>query len=184
MIAAWILTHNHADHYQVFEDFCAEYGSQVTIESFICNVPDSIVAYNSTDPGTHYQNGFSKSSLAAGGIRNIKPHAGMKWSVRNAELEVLFTQEELYPKKLSLYNDSSMVIRMTLAGQTVLWLGDIQTNASDVICAMFAFWPCDRANYQGYIRHFPASDLLANRLGVKENIVAEPDRTLTLPFVP
>ena len=47
-----------------------------------------------------------------------------------------------------------------------------------------AFWPCDRANYQGYIRHFPASELLANRMGVKENIVAEPDRTLTLPFVP
>lgn len=214
VIAAWLLTHNHADHYQVFEDFCAEYGSQVTIEQFVCNVPDSIVAYNSTDPGTHYQNGFSKSSLAAGGIRNIKPYAGMKWSVRNVELEVLFTQADLYPKKLTLYNDSSMAFRMTVAGQTMLWLGDIQTNASDVICAMYgenlksdmvqvshhggngateqlytlirptvAFWPCDRANYQGYIRHFPASDLLANRLGVKENIVADPDHTLTFPFL-
>lgn len=186
----------------------------MTIEQFVCNVPDSIVAYNSTDPGTHYQNGFSKSSLAAGGIRNIKPYAGMKWSVRNVELEVLFTQADLYPKKLTLYNDSSMAFRMTVAGQTMLWLGDIQTNASDVICAMYgenlksdmvqvshhggngateqlytlirptvAFWPCDRANYQGYIRHFPASDLLANRLGVKKNIVADPDHTLTFPFL-
>lgn len=138
VIAAWILTHSHQDHYIVFENFCLKYGSKVTIEQYVLNVPDTVVRYNSGNPGGHIDNDdFTSARRAAGNFPLVKPYTGMKFWVRNAEIEVLYTQESFYPQKFGIFNDSTMVTRMTVGGQTIMWLGDIQNKGSDVICDMY-----------------------------------------------
>ena len=47
VIAAWILTHEHWDHFMVFYNFCNTYGRQVTVEQFIANTPSKVVGHNS-----------------------------------------------------------------------------------------------------------------------------------------
>ncbi|MBQ9080141.1 MAG: MBL fold metallo-hydrolase [Clostridia bacterium] len=138
VIAAWILTHSHQDHYVVFSNFCNTYGSKVTIEQHISNVPDTTVRYNSGNPGGHMEDGtFDKAKESVGGFTCVKPYTGMKFWVRNAEIDVLYTHEALYPEKLRIFNNSTMVLRMTIGGQTVMWLGDIQNEGSNVICDMY-----------------------------------------------
>ncbi len=138
VIAAWIMTHTHWDHFMGFYNLCLSYGTDVEIEQFIANEPDSIVYHNSGNPNLYMSDGhYDRADTAAGGIKRVKPHTGMKFWVRNAEIEVLYTQEDLYPELLHIYNDSTMVLRMTLAGQTVMWLGDVQHAGSDIICEMY-----------------------------------------------
>lgn len=138
VIAAWILTHSHQDHYMVFYNFCKAYGSKVTIEQHISNVPDTVVRYNSGNPGGHMEDGtFDEARRAAGNFKLVKPYTGMEFWVRNAEIDVLYTYEAYYPQKLSIFNNSTMVLRMKIGGQTIMWLGDVQYEGSDVICDMY-----------------------------------------------
>ena len=138
VIAAWILTHTHWDHFMGFYNLCLNYGADIHIEQFIANEPDAVVYHNSNNPNLYMSNGsYDKAAAAVGGIKRVKPHTGMKFWVRNAEIEVLYTQEDLYPEILNTYNDSTMVLRMTLAGQTIMWLGDVQHAGSGVMCEMY-----------------------------------------------
>ncbi|NLW73461.1 MAG: MBL fold metallo-hydrolase [Clostridiales bacterium] len=138
VIAAWILTHEHWDHYMVFYNFCTTYGQQVTVEQFIANTPSKVVSYNSYNPATYMEDGHYKAAaIAVGGFKLVKPHTGQVIKIRNAEVEVLFTQEDLYPKKLYFFNDSTMITRMKIAGQTIMWLGDTCDVASPIVCNMY-----------------------------------------------
>ena len=138
VIAAWILTHSHQDHYVVFSNFCDKYGSKVTIEQHISNVPDTVVRYNSGNPGGHMEDGtYDAAKAAVGGFTQVKPYTGMKFWVRNAEIDILYTHEALYPDVLRIFNNSTMVMKMTIGGQEIMWLGDIQTEGSNVICSMY-----------------------------------------------
>lgn len=138
VIAAWILTHSHQDHYVVFYNFCVKYGKNVTIEQHISNVPDTVVRYNSGNPGGHLDDGtFDKAQASAGKFKLVKPYTGMQFWVRNAKIDVLYTCEAYFPNKLSIFNNSTMVTRMTIGDQTIMWLGDIQNEGSNVICDMY-----------------------------------------------
>ena len=61
----------------------------------------------------------------------------MKFWVRNAEIDILYTHEALYPEVLRIFNNSTMVMKMTIGGQEIMWLGDIQNEGSNVICDMY-----------------------------------------------
>lgn len=137
VIAAGIITHVHWDHHKSFFKMCKTYGSKLTIEQCIVNAPDSIVYYNSYNPESFMSSDFSKAASAVGGITWVKPHTGMKFWVRNAQIEVLYTQEDLYPEPLHTFNNSSMVTRMTIGDQVITWLGDIQTEGSNIITSMY-----------------------------------------------
>ncbi len=138
VIAAWILTHSHWDHFMGFYNLCTTYGSQIKVERYIANVPDSTVYHNSGNPNLYMENGsFDRAAQAVGGIKLIKPYTGMKFWIRNAEIEVLYSHEALYPTLLHTFNDSTMVTKMKLAGQTIAWLGDVQAEGSRVMCDMY-----------------------------------------------
>lgn len=138
VIAAWIITHPHWDHHESFLAMCKTYGKKVTIEQCIANVADSVVYYNSNNPDAFMENDFSTVVSSTQGATNwVKPHTGMKFWVRNAQIEVLYTQEDLYPTALHTFNDSTMVTRMTIGGQVITWLGDVQSAGSNVIVKMY-----------------------------------------------
>lgn len=137
VIAAWVITHEHWDHFIGFFNFCKAFGGRVTIEQFISNTPTKIVGYNSDNPNTYIEDGkFKDASASAGGIKFVKPHTGQVIKVRNASIEVLFTQEDIYPNRLYFFNDSTMITRVNIAGQSIMFLGDTDAVASGIICNM------------------------------------------------
>ena len=138
VIAGWFLTHEHYDHFQNFYNFCKAYGKKVTIEAFYHNVTSPAADYNSNNPGNYFPDKFYEASdYVNGGIKLVKIHTGQKLYIRDAEFEVLFTHEDLYPDRLRYFNNSSVTTRMTLGGQTTMWLGDIWTAAADKISDSF-----------------------------------------------
>ncbi|MBE6554683.1 MAG: hypothetical protein E7663_00420 [Ruminococcaceae bacterium] len=148
-IAAWYMSHGHADHFDAFSYFCSTYGYLVEMDYIIANFPSDDETYNCYNPNNYVRDNFS--GMTSGFLKRpvyIKVHTGQRLFVRNVELEVLYTHEDLYPNILDYFNDTSTVIRMhirntngqgELRGEetTVLWLGDLYLQGSRYLRAMY-----------------------------------------------
>lgn len=162
VIAGWILTHQHWDHISVFRDFCNSYGSkkQVRIEALYANFISESEAFNAYNPD------FSLSSklqtyvdLTGGLLKYYKLHTGMKLQIRNATLEVLYTHEDMTPRRIYYFNDSSTIVRFTFRDSesrnetTATFLGDLYKYGSRVLRALHgASLKCDivQVAHHGY----------------------------------
>lgn len=134
VISAWILTHEHWDHYTNFSAFCKHYSNSVVLEGLYCNTPSGSFAYNGYNPNYYMNNDFANLSSTLGGVPKYIVHTGMKFYIKNACVEILYTQEDLYPTKLYFFNDSTMVSRVTISDQTIMYLGDVRYEGSDIMC--------------------------------------------------
>jgi len=134
VISAWILTHEHWDHYTNFSTFCKHYSNYIVLEGLYCNTPSGSFAYNGYNPNYYMNNDFANLSSTLGGVPKYIVHTGMKFYIKNACVEILYTQEDLYPTKLYYFNDSTMVSRITISGQTIMYLGDVRYEGSDIMC--------------------------------------------------
>ena len=136
-IRMWLLTHMHGDHYQAFIKFSSDYAKEVNLDYLAHNVAHPLY---DVDYPTVYTKGSINTALSRfTGTKHLKLHAGSVLRFADAEIEILLTQEELYPSLLSLTytNDTSVVSRLKLGGQTVLFPGDMQTLGSDVLVAIY-----------------------------------------------
>lgn len=133
VIAAWILTHPHEDHYHCFSGFMDKYGDEVVLEKVMFNFPES-------DDVEHYPDliyndvvlgDLSASIFMPRMIKNIEkskaqvyyPHTGQKYVIGEAVCEILASMDDTIHISKNT-NAASLVIRMRLGGQTILWMAD------------------------------------------------------------
>lgn len=140
IINSWIITHAHADHYQTLQQFAEKYAKEVILGEIIINTPS-----------THYSTGavnFDKYNSTGQDIRNLAqkfskdvkiytPHTGQDFYIKNIRFEVLYTYEDLYPQPLKEFNDSGIVTRMTIGGNTILWAADSYHTAGNTMESMW-----------------------------------------------
>ncbi len=161
-IAAWYLSHGHGDHYgsmaSFVKQYCANYDKFcVTVDRLIANFASDeeyfnsesgrettgVGSYNSTmrDKFAQYSAYVSDAPGEEPGFKYYKVHTGQKFWLANVELNVMYTHEDQYPRRIHVYNNTSTVIRMSLyhtndatvsaeSETTMIWLGDSHTNAS------------------------------------------------------
>ena len=137
VIAGWFLTHEHSDHYGLFKKFVTNYSSFVKIQNFYISIPSESYRFNSLNPSSFMQDQFPELSAVAKGIPVTLLHTGQKFLIGNAEFEILYTTEDLYPQPFDLFNDASVVFRVRANGNSVLFTGDIADRASNVLCDMY-----------------------------------------------
>lgn len=130
VISAWFLTHEHRDHFNAFEDFCNTYGqkgNKVQVKQAYVNFNDECMWGNMTNSANRFLSDpstYKKMSDSVGGMEIITIRTGMEFYICNAKIEVLYTEEDHFPNQLNDFNETSAVSRVTLAGQTFLFLGD------------------------------------------------------------
>lgn len=137
VVAAWVVTHEHTDHYGALPFFAAAYGNRVRVENFLVNG----YAPASVNPAISSYAGFlsdpaNGSEAAIRGIARtlgaqvVKAHTGQVFEIRDAELKILFTHEDLYPnadpgapinERTMDANDLSVVSMLTLGGKNSCW---------------------------------------------------------------
>jgi len=137
VIAGWFITHEHDDHYGVMEKFLSTYGKRVRIEKVYCSTPSESYSYNSLNPGNFMTIDFPALADKVGGIPVTILHTGQKFKIGNAEFEVLYTSEDLYPTKFTFFNDASMVFRVSTKEGNALFLGDAADATSEVLCKRY-----------------------------------------------
>ena len=155
VIEGWFISHNHPDHYGTFVEFCYKYGKEVTILQVLLNTTSNGYEYNSVSWDRSLQTYMGKiSDSVAGGVRFVQVHTGMKINLCNASFEILHTTEDLYPQLPFYFNDTSIVWRMFVGGESSIWLGDLAQRGSGVMLAKFgAYLKSDivQVSHHGYV---------------------------------
>lgn len=145
VIAAWFMSHCHGDHIGTFNDFAIRYHDKTVVESFIYNFPtdEEIAASDSPymldDSLPRYTMFCKVIADYYSDVPVIKPHTGNVIYVKNMKMEILGTLEDCYPMSIVNYgmNYSTTLFKSTIEGQTMLWMGDLQTNGGMLAIEQF-----------------------------------------------
>lgn len=133
VIAAWILTHQHEDHFHCFLRFMEKYGEEVEIEKFLFNFPDPFDFDHY--PEQERDNAKLPNSRACVKVPELlawikklgapifTPHTGQKYRIGDAEIELLACIDDTIHQTQN-GNATSLVFRMELGSQVILWTAD------------------------------------------------------------
>ena len=128
-IAAWFITHPHSDHFGCFVKFFRRFGDHVKIEKLYYHFPTPGIFDSEGCDRTEFNKVINEIAAEI-----ITPKTGDRYVFADAEFEVLFCCEDLYPGPVSNINNSSIVMKMHFGNYDVLWLGDLQREGSDRLC--------------------------------------------------
>ncbi len=136
VIAAWYFSHVHADHIGGFLAFTEKYDSEdVTIENFYFNFPTrrDIAAI----PDSLGRSVREAAALWTGATVNDAIERGNTFTYSGVSVDVLLTWKDVsnayYTGENSSsqkVNDTSTVFRVTIGGQTIIFLGDAYQGVS------------------------------------------------------
>ena len=132
-IAGWFFSHAHQDHIGNFINFISRYRESVTIGCFLYRIQPVDYScirgdWKSCDEATVREFHRILDGYVPDVPRKILK-TGDRFSFHELEFEVLFTYPDLRSGGAT-FNDHSTILRMTIEGQRILWLGDIGTAGS------------------------------------------------------
>lgn len=141
VIAAWFLSHPHDDHVNAFKKFMKEHGNDpsVEVERVVYNfaAPEQY-NFDREDGGKERWSQYVIDVNALAGDKAIRAHTGQIFDFGCAQVEILFTAEDMLPaENFGFVNSASMVIRVSVAGQSVLLLADSTSISCPRIEAVF-----------------------------------------------
>lgn len=139
VIAAWIFTHPHSDHYFCFFPFMEKYGDAVTVEKFFFNFPegDDFLHYPKLEKdGKSFAKWSGIESITGGeilerfrtaveklGIPVYTPHTGQTYHIGESVLQFYGTMDDTIHCSQNI-NATSLMFTMELAGQRIFFGGD------------------------------------------------------------
>ncbi len=134
VIAAWMITHAHDDHVDVFESFFEAYGDKVTVEKFICNLPSDAQTgdvWTKDIKWMRYKQVRAVFEEYCSDIPVVKAHPGQEFYIRNVKIDILYTVDifDLNHSKLEDFNNTSVVFKLTAEGKSMIFLGDYDDDA-------------------------------------------------------
>lgn len=140
IVSAWIFTHDHGDHTGGFSKFILRYTDDVIVKAFY---------FNFTGWGS-----FSRKVRSAypDAIVYDNMQAGMRFYIADAQIDVIYSYVDRYFAEVEITeqckrsggqrplcniagdsNNNTMVTRVTHGGQRIMFLGDIEEEASRII---------------------------------------------------
>lgn len=139
IISGWFFSHAHQDHIAMFMNFLNADFKNYEIECLYYNFPALTVPgsekWKDTDKQTMRE--FDELIEKHKEIPVVKLHTGQRFFVRNLKFEVLATHEDIYPRSLSCFNDSSSVLMMTAEGSKIIFLGDANFTECTIMVARY-----------------------------------------------
>ncbi|MBQ6268055.1 MAG: hypothetical protein IJK64_09850 [Clostridia bacterium] len=133
-IALWYGTHGHSDHVTFFYKLLGYYHNEINLERVMFNYP-SLSLIEHDERIDMYRD---RLNALYPDVKYLCPHTGMRFRMGNAEIDVLYTQEDAVNARtgetpVTNANDGSLVCRISAAGRRFLVLGDINVLAQQKI---------------------------------------------------
>ncbi len=136
VVAAWICTHNHNDHMDVFSKLIRFHSDCFDVRRVMFNFPSpTLMEFDNTAA----QRLKTRLQVHYPGVLFRKLHTGQTFSLSNASFEVIATHEDILPDAFDethLYrgmNETTTILKISFEGQSILFLGDAETRNGDVI---------------------------------------------------
>lgn len=131
VIAAWVISHPHPDHQDAFDDFIKKHYNEVRIENVMYNFSNVSDKYGTSETIKPTIKELNRTTNV------IKPHSGQIYNFGSSSIEILYTVEDFIPKSISDVNYSSMIVRFTVKGQSMITLGDAYDGVATDLTSMY-----------------------------------------------
>ncbi len=153
IVAVWVLTHPHPDHYLAFLRFVEKYGEATVIQNVFYNFPeaddtahypaladdDARFTYNVS---ATYNVPFIFDAVKKCNAELIEIHTGQTYRIGEAMCEVLSSMDDTIHCSSNI-NAISTVLRVELAGQVILWTSDMVASAAAIAEKYGIYLKCD-----------------------------------------
>ncbi|MBE6942887.1 MAG: hypothetical protein E7453_01320 [Ruminococcaceae bacterium] len=133
VIAAWIMTHPHSDHYHCYMTFMDHFADEVVIEKYMFTFPehDDVDHYPTLikkDPRFEDNSPFTNiprmlERMHRSGAPIYSPHTGQRYIIGDAVCDIIGSIDDTIHRSQNI-NATSVIIRMELGGQVILWCAD------------------------------------------------------------
>lgn len=137
VIAAWFCSHNHNDHMDVFSKLIRFHSELFDVKRVMFNFPAKSLLNYDNDCTQRIKDRLREYYPD---VLFRKLHTGQKFSLSNAQFEVVTAHEDILPDAFDethVYrgmNESTTVLKIAFEGQSFLLLGDSETRNGEAIC--------------------------------------------------
>ncbi|MBR2907197.1 MAG: hypothetical protein IKC26_04050 [Clostridia bacterium] len=140
VIAAWVISHGHADHTSGMNSLLADHYRELILERVIHSEAATTQNYNFYKNGHYVVNTLPTRATQTQAIVH-KAHTGQIFQIRNVKMEIMFTTEDNHPFIVGQYNSTSLNTRFYFSEgddvQTMMITGDSQDHASARMVSMY-----------------------------------------------
>ena len=137
VIAAWLCTHAHDDHMDMFSKLIKEHKDKIEVQRIVFNFPaHSVIEHNECVSRLK-----SRIKEYVPGAKYLKIHTGQSFTVCGVKVEALLTHEDILPMRINrIYggmNGTSTVFRISDGTGSFIALGDLQNEGALELATRF-----------------------------------------------
>ena len=137
-VDTWFFTHAHSDHTYAFVNM-VKLHSNVKVNRIVCDMIDEDYILQMPEYEHVYVQSLKVFNSASESFNVETPQVGDKYEIDGLTFEILKTfRTPDTTKKYNNINDTSMVFRMSGAGKTVLFLGDLNVTGGKELVGMYS----------------------------------------------
>ena len=127
IVACWIFTHPHIDHYRCFVVAYEKFAEAFKVERFLYNFPSTDESDLTRAPGLVREAEYMMrldECVKKTGAPVYKAHTGQVYEIGGARLEVLSSPDDAFFVPVNNLNSLSLIIKLTLEGQVFMMCAD------------------------------------------------------------
>ena len=121
-IEAWLMTHVHEDHVDAFSEIMSKKTPALNVKQIYYNFPSRNFVEKYAESTLETYDKFTKAAAKFTDNQITIVQTGDTYTIDGINIEVMLTPDESITE--NPINESSVVYRLTIDGQTVLFLGD------------------------------------------------------------
>lgn len=141
VVSAWILTHAHPDHTRVYVELSKSHGEDIDVRRVIYNFPGRLMQLGSCHNAWCVNEvRFVEEATAryASKPEFIRAYTGQHYNLPGMQIDMLFTLDDFkqpfFPQN---FNATSLIFRITVEGQSFMFLGDADPTSIGILVAKY-----------------------------------------------
>lgn len=140
VVEGWFISHGHEDHVGKVKDVLKYHKDEVEIKAFYYNLPSLELPESKGwgESGNNIMQSFIDALNARPEIKKHKMHAGQRFYIDNLEFTVLCTHEDVFPRSLENFNNTTISVMMRVGDCKVSFPGDSMGESDKVLIRRYS----------------------------------------------